>query len=77
MLEEQRQWRKGSGRQNSTQAGCHSPCLSLQLWGISFLQPPEIPDKARHTNVRVSGHKGKALNHFVEKGTLAGSALNV
>lgn len=44
---------------------------------ISFLQPPEIPDKALHTNVRVSGHKGKALNHLVEKRTLAGSALNV
>lgn len=44
---------------------------------ISFLKPPEIPDKALHTNVRVSGHKSKALNHFIEKGTLAGSALNV
>lgn len=78
MLEEQRQWRKGSGRQAHTQAGCHSPVshsnsghvLSPALPGI-----PNIWNKARHTNVRVSGHKGKHLNHFVKRELWLGRVL--
>lgn len=44
-------------------------------------QPHEIWNKALHqrqsTHVRASRVKGKVLNHFVEKGTLAESALHV
>lgn len=65
VLEEEPQWRKAlEGETPHKQA--YSYCLSLQLWGMSFLQPPHIKTKRSTQMSECLGTRNKALNHFVK-----------